>query len=134
MKSTLLLALLCSSLSYAAPTVCRNENKIASKETIFISEGQILMAVCQRSTIPGTQKLSNEEICANDMFLLQGSSSGPSGGISSFVSQKTSVVFTLSTDSKGLKTASVNTPYEASTLKGGNKVSIPNGAMFVSCK
>lgn len=134
MKIALLFALVCSSFSFAAQIVCRNENNLASKETLFVLSGQSLIAVCQRSTSPGSPKLSNEEVCVDDMYTLQGSSSGSLGATSTFTSHKANVSFTFSTDTKGLKTATVSETYEAMTYKGGNKVSVPKGLMFLNCK
>ena len=133
MKSILLFILLGSSLSFAAQTICRHENIETAKQTMFVLENRTLMAICQRSNTPSIKTISNQEICANDMYLLQSSSSG-SITADNFASTTTNVVFNISPRSSGSKSVSLSSPYNALTFSGGNKVSLPAGTMKLNCK
>ncbi len=133
MKISLFLAFLYSTFSFAKPTICRNLDTSAEKETFLILEGQSLMAICQRSTIQGLQNFSNEEICADDDYILTSSPSGTLGSVSAYLSTKARVTFTFSVDSKGIKAAFFSSNYEAKTLSGTRKVSVPVGRMYLKC-
>lgn len=132
-KIALLVAILASTVSYAAPTVCRHTSAETQLETIFVLESRALMAICQRSNDPEAESRSNFESCAYDIYGLQDFSSDPSGSSSSFVSNGTNVVFQQVTDSEGGNTITLSSPYEADTIAGGYQVSISEGTLALDC-
>ncbi len=131
MKSVILSMLLVGSFANAA-LICKNENSQANNQTLFVFDGNNLGAICQRSLVVNGTKKSNEEICANDMFVLSGSSSGSGKVTNVYQSTTTGVGLAVELSNK-IGTVELNSNYQAATIKGGNRVLIAKGKIKITC-
>ncbi len=132
MKSIILSMLFVSSLANAR-LICSNENQQTQTQTLLVIDGNTLGAICQRSLNPNAPKKSNEEICAQDMFVVQSSSSSSGKVITNHLSSTTGVVL-VTEISSSQSTLELNSNYQVSTLKGGNKVVLSSGKITLTCK
>lgn len=111
------------------PLVCSNSNQ--GIKTILVLDNNLLMGVCQKSSQDEGKK--NDEICANDEFVLK--SNTPVNNTTTLIlsSVTTGVIFTLTLDQKQ-NALSLNSNYSVPVIKGDNAVEISAGNMNLTCK
>lgn len=133
MKAIILSVLFLGSIANAQ-VICKNDNQETQLQTIVVLDGAGIGAICQRSMNPNAPKKSNEEICAKDFFVMQGS--GTASGIKTIIhsSVTTDVELVLELSSTEEKNSlEVKSDYIAATLKGSNKVQLAKGKISLSC-
>ncbi len=133
MKAIILSVLFLGSIANAQ-VICKNDNQETQLQTIVVLDGAGVGAICQRSMNPNAPKKSNEEICAKDFFVMQGSASVQRVHTMRYLSGSTEVEFDfVMSDANQETSLEMKSNYVASTLKGSNKVQLAEGKIILKC-